>query len=98
MVPNGVSIARPPALTTPLVTVWQTAQSPSAANCWPRAMVAAEYVDGSGRAIGAIARHGSTAVATPTTATHSAAAVAKALRRPTNGFFHRSFGAGGCGG
>ena len=42
MVPNGVSSGRPPAFRMPLVTVWHTAQSPSAASCFPRAIVAAE--------------------------------------------------------
>src|SRR5258705_13544812 len=97
IVPNGVSIARPPALITPFGTVWQTAQSPSAANCRPRAMVASDQVEASGRAIGAIDRHGSMAAPMPTTATHNAAAVANALRRPTNGFFHLPVGAGGFG-
>src|ERR1700693_1794367 len=97
MVPNGVSIARPPALTMPSITVWQTAQSPSAASCQPRAMVAAENTDASGRAIGAIDRHGSTAAAMPTPAAHNAATVANALRRPANGFCHLSVGAGAIG-
>src|SRR5258705_11732698 len=83
-------MARPPVLTAPLVLVWQSAQSPSAANCRPRAMVAAENTDGSGRAIGAIDRHGNTAAPMPTAATQRAATVANAPRRPTNGFFHLS--------
>src|SRR6202521_2479597 len=95
MVPNGVSIARPPALTTPSVTVWQTAQSPSAANCRPRSMVAAENTDASGRAIGAIDRHGSVAEAMPMPAATTAAIVARPPRRSTNGFRHLSAAAGG---
>src|ERR1700738_2109330 len=95
MMPNGVSMARPPALTTPSALVWQTAQSPRAASCRPRAMVAAENTDASGRAIGAIDRHGSTAAATPTLAAPSAAALASAWRRRTNGFCHLSVKAGG---
>src|SRR5580692_6902026 len=86
MVPNGVSMARPPALTAPFNSVWQTAQSPSAANCRPRAMVAAENTDASGRAIGAIDRHGSTAAAMPTIAAATAATLANAPRRLANGF------------
>src|SRR6476646_4532540 len=97
MIPNGVSRGRPPALIVPLASVWQTAQSPSAASCLPRALVAAENTDASGRAIGAIERHGKAAAATPTTAAHNAAAVASAPRRPANGFFHLSIAAGGCG-
>src|SRR6267154_3277154 len=98
IVPNGVSMARPPALRMPFAEVWQTAQSPSAASCCPRAMVAAENTDASGRAIGAIDRHGSMAAATPTTAATSAAALANAPRRLTNGFCHLSVEAGGLGG
>src|SRR4030088_3158615 len=91
MVPNGVSMPRPPALIMPpFATVWHTAQSPSAASCRPRAMVSAEYTETSGRAIGAIDRHGSTAAAMPTTAAHNAVAVANAPRRPANGFCHLS--------
>src|ERR1700674_2346851 len=97
MIPNGVSRGRPPALTAPFASVWQTAQSPSAASCRPRATVAAENTDASGRAIGAIDRHGSTAAAMPTAAAHNAAKVANALRRPANGFFHLSVGAGAIG-
>src|SRR5258708_11387875 len=95
IVPNGVSIGRPPALRTPFAEVWQTAQSPSAANCCPRAMVAAENTDASGRAIGAIDRHGNTAVLIPTTAANSAATPAKTPLRRTNGFCHLSDGAAG---
>src|SRR4051812_23342761 len=97
IVPKGVSIGRPPALRTPFTEVWQTPQSPSAASCCPRAMVAAENTDGSGRAIGAIDRHGNTAAPTPTTATHRAATVANAPRRPINGFFHLPDEAAGAG-
>src|ERR1700733_9056038 len=93
MVPNGVSRGRPPALTAPFNSVWQTAQSPSAANCRPRAMVAAENTDASGRAIGAIDRHGSTAVATPIIAAINAAALANAPRRLVNGFGRAGGGA-----
>src|ERR1700753_3446107 len=92
MMPNGVSSDRPPALTRPPTLVWQTAQSPSAASCCPRAIVAAENTDGSGRAIGAIARHGSTAAAMPTTAAHSAATPAKTPRFLASGFCHLSDG------
>src|SRR5260370_7698261 len=60
-------------------------------------MVAAEYTDASGRAIGAIERHVNAAAATPTTAAHNTAAVASAPRRPANGFFHLSIGPGGFG-
>src|SRR5260370_16826249 len=60
-------------------------------------MVTAEYTVVSGRAIGAIDRHGSAAAATPTTAAHNAPAVASAPRRPANGFFHLSAGPGGFG-
>src|SRR5258708_22781725 len=95
IVPNGVSMARPPALRTAFTEVWQTAQAPSAANCWRRAMVAVENTDASGRAIGAIDRHGSTAAPTPTTAAQRAAAVASTPRRPANGFRHLSGGAAG---
>jgi hypothetical protein len=43
MMPNGVSRGRPPVLMVPpFASVWQTAQSPSAASCPPRAMVASE--------------------------------------------------------
>src|SRR5258705_1087610 len=97
MIPNGVSRGRPPALIAPLASVWQTAQSPSAASCRPWAMVAAEYTDASGRAMGAIERHGNAAAATPTNAAHSTATVASAPRRPANGFFHLSIGPGGFG-
>src|SRR6202158_6510283 len=91
-------MARPPALMAPpFATVWQTAQSPSAANCWPRAIVAAENTDASGRAIGAIDRHGSTAAATPIAAAQRAATVASAPRRLANGFCHLLLGAGGFG-
>src|SRR5450755_1389231 len=90
MVPKGVSIARPPALTAPFAVVWQTAQSPRAASCRPRAMVSAEKTDASGRAIGAMARHGSTAAAMPIAAAHSAAIVANAPRGLANGFCHLS--------
>src|ERR1700737_922395 len=98
IMPNGVSMARPPALTALFALVWQTAQSPSAASCRPRAMVAAENTDASGCAIGAIDRHGSTAAAMPPTAAPSAAAPASAPRRLTNGFCHLSVEAGGLGG
>src|SRR6202163_2805224 len=98
MMPNCVSMARPPALVTPVALVWQNAQSPRAASCPPRAMVAAENTDASGRAIDAIDRHGSTPAATPTIAATSAAALASAPRRLTNGFSHLSVEAGGLGG
>src|SRR5207253_10498731 len=86
MVPNGVSMARPPALTTPPGPVWHTAQLPSAASCSPLAMVAADQVDGSGRATGAIDRHGKASAAMPTTAAAIAAALAKAPTGLANGF------------
>src|SRR5450631_1693029 len=86
MVPNGVSIGRPPALAAPEVEVWQTAQLPSAASCAPRAIVAAENTDASGRAIGAIVRHGRIAAPMPIAAAQRAAIVANAPRRFTNGF------------
>src|SRR5438874_1417988 len=66
MVPNGVTIWRPPALTAPPSVVWHTAQLPSAASCSPFAIVAAEYADGSGRATGAIDPHGSASALMPT--------------------------------
>src|SRR5436309_505507 len=97
MTPNGVSSARPPALTTPPTAVWQTMQSPSAASCWPRAMVAAENTDGSGRAIGAIARHGSAAVPTAIAVAHAAARPANTPGRTAKGFFHLFAGADGVG-
>src|ERR1700735_4599470 len=95
MIPNGVASGRPPALTRPPVAVWQTAQSPSAASCCPRVIVAAENTDGSGRAIGAIARHGSTAAPIPTPAAQSAATPANTPRRRANGFCHLSDGTAG---
>src|SRR5258707_13211048 len=95
MIPNGVSRGRPPALRPPLASVWQTAQAPSAARCLPRAVVAAENTDASGRAIGAIERHGNAAAATPTTAAHNAAAVASAPRPPAHGGFHLSIASAG---
>src|SRR5262245_51746942 len=85
MIPNGVSSARPPALMAPLVPVWHTAQLPSAASSAPRAIVATEKTDASGRAIGAIARQGNIAAPTPMTADNSAAMPAKMLRRFVNG-------------
>src|SRR6266581_4332894 len=91
-------MARPPALMAPpFATVWQTAQSPRAASCWPRAMVAVENTEASGRAIGAIDRHGGTAAATPSAAAHRAATVASAPRRLANGFFQVSEEARGVG-
>src|SRR6476620_10376255 len=60
-------------------------------------MVAAEYTEASGRAIGAIERHGIAAAATPTTAAHNVATVASIPRRPANGFFHLSVGPGAFG-
>src|SRR3954453_12215196 len=86
IVPNGVGIARPPALTAPPAAVWQTAQLPSAASCAPFAIVAAEYVDGSGRATGAIARPGSARTLILTTAAAIAAALANAPTGLANGF------------
>src|SRR5260370_8481842 len=97
IMPSGVSMARPPALRTPFTDVWHTAQSPSAASCCPRAMVAAENTDASGRAIGAIDRHGSTAAPTLTTAAQRAAAVASTPRRPGNGVRHLSDATPGAG-
>src|SRR5690242_5285758 len=97
MMPNGVSSARPPALIAPLVVVWQTMQSPSAASCWPRAMVAEENTDGSGRVIGAIARHGSAAVPMAIAVAHAAARPANTLGRTAKGFFHL-FAEATCGG
>src|SRR3569832_2521953 len=89
MMPNGVSIGRPPALRTPLTIVWQVAQSPSAASCRPRSMVAAENTDASGRSIGAIDRHGRIAAAIPMPPATRAAAVAKTPRRLANGLDQR---------
>src|ERR1700712_3113226 len=85
--PNGVSIARPPALIAPLACVWQTAQSPRAASCWPRAMVSADQVDASGRAIGAIDRHGNAIAARLTIVAIMAAALANTPTRLANGFW-----------
>jgi hypothetical protein len=53
-------------------------------------MVVAENTEASGRAIGAIDRHGSTAAATPSAAAHRAATVASAPCRLANGFFQVS--------
>src|ERR1700738_5638169 len=97
MMPNGVSMARPPALTAPSALLWHTAQSPRAASCRPRAMVAAENTDASGRAIGAIDRHGSTAALIPTTAANSAATPTMTPLRRANGFCHLSDGVEGRG-
>ena len=97
MTPNGVSSARPPALTTPPAVVWQTMQSPSAASCWPRATVAAENTEGSGRAIGAIARHGIAAVPTAIAVAQTAASPANTPGRTANGFFHVFAGDTDCG-
>src|SRR5215470_10149283 len=97
MMPNGVSSARPPALIAPPKAVWQTMQSPSAASCWPRAMVAAENTDGSGRAIGAIARHGRAAVPMAIAVAQTAARPANTLGRTANGFFHLFAGAADAG-
>src|ERR1700679_1615166 len=80
---------RPPALSTPLIEVWQIAQSPSAASCRPRSMVAAENTETFGLAIGAIERHGNIAVAIPMPPATRAAAVAKTPRRVWNGFDQR---------
>src|SRR6516162_8728211 len=85
MTPNGVSIGRPPALTAPPALVWQTAQLPSAASWAPRAIVAALKTEASGRAIGAMARHGNSAMPTPIAAVHSATMLANAPRRLANG-------------
>src|SRR5262249_54716758 len=63
-------------------------QSPSAASCWPRAMVDAENTEGSGRVIGAIARHGSAAVPIAMAVAHAAARPANRPGRTANGFFH----------
>src|SRR5262245_19444794 len=97
MTPNGVSSARPPALTAPPAVVWQTLQSPRAASCWPRAMVVAENTEGSGRAIGAIARHGSAAVPMAMAVAHAAARPANTPGRTANGFFHLVAGTAGIG-
>src|SRR3954452_8829315 len=86
IVPNGVSMARPPALTAPPGWVWQTAQLPSAASCSPLAMVAADQVDGSGRATGAIDRHGSASALMLTTAAAIAAMLANVPTGFANGF------------
>ena len=51
-----------------------------------------------GRAIGAIARHGSTAAPMPMAAAQSAAMLANTPLRLANGFFHMSDGAAGAGG
>src|SRR5258705_4787447 len=98
MTPNGVSIGLPPALRTPFADAWHTAQLPSAASSLPRAIVAAEKTAASGRAIGAIARHGSTAAPMPTAAAQSAAMLANTPLRLTNGFFHMSERGAGAGG
>src|ERR1700689_1825083 len=93
-VPNGVSIARPPALTAPFASVWQTGQLPSAANCRTRALVAAEQPGVAGPAPGAIDRHGSTAEAVPIAAVHNATMVAATPRRVANGLCQLSVEAG----
>src|SRR5713226_1996805 len=90
-------MARPPALMRPFALVWQTAQAPSAANCRPRAMVSAENTEASGRAIGALDRHGSTAAAMPIAAATKAAPLANAPRRPANGLCQVSVETGGLG-
>src|SRR5580698_6654821 len=82
-------MARPPVLSTPLIEVWQIAQSPSAANCRPRSMVTAENTQASGRAIGAIERQGNIAAAIPIPPATRAAAVAKTPRLVWNGFDQR---------
>src|SRR4051794_24334269 len=87
IVPNGVSMARPPALTAPPAVVWHTAQLPSAASCSPFAIVAAEYADGSGRATGAMDRHGSASALMPTTAAAIAATLANPPSGLANGFW-----------
>src|ERR1700753_3481285 len=90
---HSVSKASPPALAALPRVVWQTAQLPSAASSAPRAMAAAKYIAGSGRAIGAMARPGSSAVPIPATAVHSAAIVATKPRDLANVFFHVRDGA-----
>src|SRR5258705_3051301 len=97
MTPTGAPRGGPPGWRPPLASVWQTAQAPSAQSCLPRAVVAAEYTDASGRVIGAMERYGNAAAAPPTTAAHNATAVASAPRRPANGFFHLSIAPGGFG-
>src|SRR3954470_11951138 len=87
MVPNGVRMARPPALTAAPAIVWHTAQLPSAASWPPLAMVAVEYVEGSGRATGAIERQGSASALMLTTAAAIAATLAKAPTGLANGFW-----------
>src|ERR1700756_339235 len=89
MTPNGVSIGRPPAFETPPTAVWQNAQSPSAASCRPRSIVAAENTDASGLSIGAIDRQGRIALAIPMPPAISAAAVATVPRRLANGLDQR---------
>ncbi|MCY1272822.1 hypothetical protein D9M70_214160 [compost metagenome] len=80
-------MARPPALTLPSAVVWQTAQSPAAANCRPRSRVAADQVPAAGGATGAIsARQGNAVAAMPSTAPNSPA-------REPNSHLER-FGAG----
>src|SRR5579872_250700 len=101
MTPNGVSIGRPPAFEAPPTAVWQNTQSPSAASCAPRAMVAAENTEASGFSIGAIDRQGRIAVAIPIPPAISAAAVATVPRRLANGLDQRCIsvraGPGGAG-
>src|SRR5436190_17720358 len=60
-------------------------------------MVAAENTDGSGRAIGAIARHGSAAVPTAIAVAHAAARPANTPGRTAKGFFHLFAGVAGVG-
>src|SRR6516164_10140789 len=69
----------------PLALVWQTAQLPSAASSAPRAIVAAENTDASGRAIGAITRPGNSAAPMPRAAAHSAAVPANSPPRFASG-------------
>ncbi|MNJ65001.1 hypothetical protein D3C77_609910 [compost metagenome] len=65
-VPNGVSMAKPPALVTPPAVVWHTAQSPAAASRRPRSRVAADQLPGAAGVTGAIsARQGSAVVSRP---------------------------------
>src|SRR6516164_1455765 len=81
----------------PLALVWQTAQLPSAASCAPRAMVAAENTDASGRAIGAIARPGRSTAPIPSAAANAAATPANTPRLAANGLRHFADGAAATG-
>src|SRR5450830_138441 len=85
-VPNGVSIASPPALVAPPGAVWHTAQSPTAASKRPRSRVAADQVPALGGAMGAISPcQGQAVAAMPSSAP-------KAANNEPNNHFERFSG------